>query len=188
MMFRDDCFRALAPHVADDVVVAVYSSAFDWMEVRPHPLNFFSTGAMGLGSAHALGLALAFPERRIVVLDGDGSLLMKLGSLVTIASAAPRNLIHFVCENGIYEANGLHPIPGKDTVDFAGMARAAGYRTSHSFDELSTFASNVGAVVSAEGPVFASLKVQARHPQERDYSKIHGPQVRDAFRRAVQVS
>jgi len=77
---------------------------------------------MGLASSHALGLALGRPDKRVIVLDGDGSLLMNLGSLVTIGAAAPPNLYHFVCENGTYEANGGHPIPGRDKVDFAGFA------------------------------------------------------------------
>ena len=68
----------------------------------------------------------ASPDRRVIVLDGDGSLLMNLGSLVTIAAAAPKNLVHFVCDNGSYEANGGHPIPNPK-VDFAGLARSAGY-------------------------------------------------------------
>ena len=105
MMKRDECFRVLARHVAEDVVVATYSSAFDWIAVRKHPLNYLSVGAMGLASSHGLGLALGRPDRRIIVLDGDGSLLMNLGTLVTIAEAKPRNLFHFICENGNYEAN-----------------------------------------------------------------------------------
>ena len=86
MMKRDDCLKALARHVTDaDIVLPVYSTAFDWIEIRPHPLNYLSHGAMGLASSHALGLALGRPDRRVIVLDGDGSLLMNLGSLVTIA-------------------------------------------------------------------------------------------------------
>ena len=66
---------------------------------------------MGLASSHALGLALGRPDKRVIVLDGDGSLLMNLGTLVTAAAAPPKNFYHFVCENGTYEANGGHPIP-----------------------------------------------------------------------------
>ena len=102
VMRRDECLRVLAAHVPDDVVVACYSTAFDWMTIRPHPLNYTSVGAMGLASSHALGLALGRPDRRVVVLDGDGSLLMNLGSLVTSAGVAPANLYHFVSINGVY--------------------------------------------------------------------------------------
>src|SRR5262249_26958625 len=112
MMPSKDCLQALARHVTDrDIVVPVYTSAFDWIAIRPHPLNYLAHGAMGLASSHALGLALGKPDRRVIVIDGDGSLLMNIGSLVSIAEAGPRNLVHFVCENGSYEANGGHPIP-----------------------------------------------------------------------------
>src|SRR5918994_1362620 len=105
MMKRDACFRALARHIGDAIVVTTYSSAFEWLAIAPRALNYFSVGAMGLDTSHALGLALGRPDKRVVVLQGDGSLLMNLASLVTIASVAPKNLIHFVAENGTYEAN-----------------------------------------------------------------------------------
>src|SRR5476649_1270187 len=103
-MKRDACLKVLARHRGDAVVVATYQAAFDWMRIAPHALNYVSIGAMGQASSHALGLALGRPDRRVIVLDGDGSLLMNLGTLVTIAAAAPRNLLHFVCENGVYES------------------------------------------------------------------------------------
>jgi phosphonopyruvate decarboxylase len=186
MMRRTDCLRALARHVTDaDIVLPVYSTAFDWIDIRPHPLNYLSHGAMGLASSHALGLALGRPDKRVIVLDGDGSLLMNLGSLVTIGAAAPPNLFHFVCENGTYEANGGHPIPGRDKVDFAGLARASGYRVVYDFSDLGVFEQQIGAVLSETGPVFADLKISAGGPQERDYSRLHGPHVRKAFRDAL---
>ena len=103
MMVRTECLTELARVRGDALVVAVYSAAFDWIEISPHPLNFFSVGAMGQASSHALGFAIGLPDRRVIVLDGDGSLLMNLSSLVTIAGAAPTNLMHFVCQNGCYE-------------------------------------------------------------------------------------
>src|SRR5262245_3513862 len=132
MMKSDECLKILARHVTDeDIIVPVYTSAFDWIAIRPHPLNYLAHGAMGLASSHALGLALGRPDRRVIVIDGDGSLLMNLGSLVSIAEAAPRNFFHFVCENGTYEANGGHPIPHRGKVDFCGLAQSAGHRTTH---------------------------------------------------------
>src|SRR5438128_11427012 len=102
MMKRDQCFRALARHVTDEIVVSTYSSAVDWLEIGERRLNYFSVGAMGLDSSHALGLALGRPDRRIICLQGDGSLLMNLGSLVTLGAAAPKNLLHFVFQTGTY--------------------------------------------------------------------------------------
>ena len=186
MMERVDCLEALARHVTDaDIVLPVYSTAFDWIAIRPNPLNYLSHGAMGLASSHALGLALGRPDKRVIVLDGDGSLLMNLGSLVTIGEVAPPNLFHFVCQNGTYEANGGHPIPGRANVDFAGFARSAGYRATHEFSDLRIFEQRIGALLAEPGPVFVGLKIVASGPQERDYSRIHGPQVRKAFRDAL---
>ena len=185
MMNRSDCLKALARHVGDDIVLPVYSTAFDWIDIRPHPLNYLAHGAMGLASSHALGLALGRPDKRVIVLDGDGSLLMNLGTLVTAAEVAPRNLFHFVCENGTYEANGGHPIPGLGRVDFAGLARSAGYTRVHAFSDLRLFEQQVGAVLDQKGPVFVHLKVTPSGPQARDYSRLHGPHVRKAFKDAL---
>jgi phosphonopyruvate decarboxylase len=189
MMKRDLCLKALARHVTDaDIVLPVYSTAFDWLDIRPHPLNYLSHGAMGLASSHALGLALGRPDKRVIVLDGDGSLLMNIGTLVTTAEAAPKNLYHFVCENGTYEANGGHPIPGRGNVSFAGLAKSAGYRSVYEFSDLKNFEQQVGAVLAEQGPVFVNLKIVSSGPQERDYSRLHGPHVRQAFRDALKAS
>ena len=111
MIKRDDCIRLLAARHTDEIVVPLYQAAFEWHAIKPWPLTYYAFGAMGQGSSHGLGFAIGVPERRVWVLDGDGSLLMNLGTLVTIAEVAPENLIHFVFENGTYEANGAHPHP-----------------------------------------------------------------------------
>jgi sulfopyruvate decarboxylase subunit beta len=184
-MKRDDCLRVLARHVGDDIVVAVFTTAFDWIVIRPHPLNYIMVGAMGLGSSHGLGLALGRPDKRVLVLDGDGSLLMNLGSLVTIAEVAPKNLYHFVFENGTYEANGSHPIPGRGQVDFAGLARSAGYRSSQSFADLAEFGAAIGPLLAQPGPVFATLKVVPGKEPVLDYGYMHSKSVRENFKTAL---
>ncbi len=186
-MRRDECLRVLAGHVADDIVVPVFTTAFDWIAIRKHPLNYIMVGAMGLAVSHALGLALGRPDKRVIVLDGDGSLLMNLGALVTVAEAAPANLIHFVVENGTYEANGAHPIPGRGRVDFAGLARAAGYRRCDVFSELPAFQSGVAAFMAQPGPSFATLKVEPGASPKFDYATMHGPAVRQAFKSALRA-
>ena len=184
-MKRDECLRLLARHIPEEIVVAVYTAAFDWAKIRPHRRNYFSVGAMGLASSHALGLALGLPDRRIVVLDGDGSLLMNLGSLVTIANAAPQNLIHFVCENGTYEANGAHPIPGRGKVSFAGLARAAGYARVYELSTLEELERDIGAILGATGPVFVDLKLVPGEKVIPDYDALYAASGREAFRAAI---
>jgi len=159
MMKRDQCFRILARHVSDEIVVATYSSAVDWLGVGERTLNYFSVGAMGLDSSHALGLALGRPDKRIICLQGDGSLLMNLGCLVTIAAAAPRNLVHIVCQNNTYEANGGHPIPNPK-VDFAAMARSAGVEGVR-VDRAADLAEAVRKGVEANRPYLIDVDIAA---------------------------
>ena len=186
MMKRDECFRVLARHITDEAVVATYSSAIDWVAIAPRVLNHTSIGAMGLDSSHGLGLALGRPDRRVVVLQGDGSLLMNLGSLVTIAAVAPKNLVHLVAHNETYEANGGHPIP-QPKVDFAGLARAADYAAVYDFSDLGIFAQQVAHMLEQDGPVFATLHVEPSKPLTYDYPSLYDPQKREAFKAAWQV-
>jgi sulfopyruvate decarboxylase subunit beta len=185
MMKRDECFRVLARHVTDEVIVSTYSSAVDWLNLGERTLNYFSVGAMGLDSSHALGLALGRPGKRIICLQGDGSLLMNLGCLVTIAAAAPNNLVHIVVQNGTYEANGGHPIPNTET-DFAAMARAAGYVQAYDFSELQNFEQQAGHVLKQDGPVFATLRVEPSKPLTYDYPNLYDPARRKALKAALQ--
>jgi sulfopyruvate decarboxylase subunit beta len=186
-MKRDDAFRVLARQVAGEIVVATYTSAFDWLVVRPDdPLNYVAVGVMGLASSHGLGLAVGRPDRRVIVLDGDGSLLMNLGTLATIASVAPENLFHFVCENGTYEANGGHPIPAQSKVDFAGLAAAAGYPASHRINELPDLEARLPGILKQRGPVFIDLKVTPGAASPKNYPYLHGADARAKFKAAIK--
>jgi phosphonopyruvate decarboxylase len=189
MMKRDECFRILKRHVTDDeIVVSTYSSAVDWLALGERTFNYFSIGAMGLDSSHALGLALGRPDKRIICLQGDGSFLMNMGCLVSIAAAAPKNLVHLVVQNGTYEANGGHPIPNKDVVDFAAMAKAAGYAHAYDFAQVGNFEQQAGHVLKQEGPVFATLRVEPTGPLNYDYPKLYDPARRKAIKDALRAS
>jgi sulfopyruvate decarboxylase subunit beta len=181
MMKRDECFRILARHIKDEAVVATYSSAVDWVEVSPRPLNYLSIGAMGLDSSHGLGLALGQPNKRVIVLQGDGSLLMNLGCLVTIGAVAPKNFVHLVAQNDTYEANGSQPIPNPK-VDFAGMARSSGYAAAYDFSDLKIFEQQIAHVLEQEGPVFATLHVEPSKALKYDYPSMYDPEKRKAFK------
>jgi len=186
MMRRDEALEILRPRIDAQIVVAVYQTLFDWMVIHPRDLNYVATGAMGQASSHGLGLALANPERSVIVFDGDGSLLMNLGSLVTVAAAAPGNFHHFVFENGVYEVNGAHPIPGSGQVDFAGLARAAGYRETRVFEEPAQLERGIDDFLRKPGPAFAVMKIEPGKSYPRDYAYIHSAEARARFRRALQ--
>ena len=152
MMDRRRLLEILKQQVTNEIVVSSYSCAIDWVAIGERALNYFSHGAMGLGSSHGLGLALARPERKVVVLDGDGSLLINLGTLVTIAAAAPRNLVLLAFQNEAYEANGGHPIPQAGVVDFAGIARSAGIASASSISDLTEFERRIPEILKSDGP------------------------------------
>ena len=98
------------------------------------------------------GLALARPERRVIVFDGDGSLLMQLGSLATIAGARPRNLVHLLFKNGVYHTSGSQDIPGGLTVDFVTMARGAGYKSAMAITTLEELQAQAAGAADRRGP------------------------------------
>ena len=186
MMKRDACLKALAARVEHtDIVVPVFQAAFEWIVIHPSDLNYLTTGAMGQASSHALGLALAFPDRRVIVLDGDGSLVMNLGTLITIAEQRPANLFHFVCNNGVYEANGSHPVPGAERVDYCGLARAAGIERTSRFDELDDFDARIADVLAGGGPAFIEIAVEQGEHYEQDYTQLHSAERRARFKQAV---
>jgi phosphonopyruvate decarboxylase len=123
-------------------------------------LDFPVSGAMSKAGDVALGLALAQPDRKILCLDGDGSLLMNLGAMVTISNKAPKNLVHVLFNNNVYAVTGGQPIPGSEQVDWEDMAKSAGYAKVLSFDNLEDMANGIDEALSAVGPVFVHLLVK----------------------------
>src|SRR5260370_18122099 len=115
-MRRQAAIAALVATRRDAITITTEQAIGAWRAAVPEPANHIPdhldiVGCMGSASTIGLGIALAQPERRVIVVDGDGSLLMQLGSLVTIAGAAPGNFFHFVFENGVYETSRAHPLP-----------------------------------------------------------------------------
>jgi sulfopyruvate decarboxylase subunit beta len=143
-----------------DVVITSMGTAREWMTGGIGALDFvYVPSSMGQASALGLGLALAQPDRRIIVCSGDGSLLMSLGSLVSIASAAPRNLTLVVFDNGVYEVTGAQPTPGAGIVDFESMARASGFGAVFRFTDLDRWERSAADVLYESGPTFIALDV-----------------------------
>ncbi|UWU74264.1 thiamine pyrophosphate-dependent enzyme [Bradyrhizobium huanghuaihaiense] len=118
------------------VIGGIGNTNFDLWAAGHRPQNFYMLGSMGLAFPIALGVALAQPERRVFALEGDGSLLMQLGALSTIAALKPQNLIMIVMDNGIYQITGAQPTPAAGVADIVGIATASGLvRSSWAADE-----------------------------------------------------
>jgi len=141
--------------------IAISANGFmsrDLHDVCDRPTNFYMIGSMGLASSIGLGLAIKNPTKRIHVFDGDGNILMNLGSLVTIGSSTPKNLIHFVFDNNAHESTGGQPT-NSVSMELNEMAKAAKYRvyTAKSRRKLELILKKIKKV---NGPIFVLIKIE----------------------------
>jgi thiamine pyrophosphate-dependent acetolactate synthase large subunit-like protein len=152
--------EAISKRRGEAVVVSTMMTSREWPRVTTNEtLDLPLTGCMGKASNLGLGIALAKPEKKVIVLDGDGSLLMNLGALVTIANAKPKNLVHCVFENGIYEITGGQPVPGEGTFNFATIARGAGFPNVYELTDEASLEAQLDEALSKPGPTFVMLRV-----------------------------
>jgi thiamine pyrophosphate-dependent acetolactate synthase large subunit-like protein len=184
-MERLDLFRGLAARRSDEIVVTTMTATLQWPLVSTHPLDFdFLAFGMGHASDFGLGLALARPERKVIVLKGDGGLLMSLGSLVTIGRHGPPNLLVLLLENRGYEMTGGQPFSSK--VDFVLLARGAGIEKVERIEQLSSFELELPRLLSEPGPHFVVLPVTNSEPLPPVAHTDHTSRVRN-LRRALGV-
>lgn len=145
-----------------DVVVASMGAAREWMSLGPlHERDLVLVpSAMGHATSMGLGLALAQPARRVIVLSGDGSLLMNLGTFVTIAGAAASNLRIVVFANGVYEVTGGQPTPAANAdVDYVAIAMGCGIESVHRIRDDNEWRDNYATLMDAPGPTVVILDV-----------------------------
>ena len=136
MIDQAEVMAVVQKYRGDGVVIPTERAAVQWPLISTYHQRDAGGEIMGKGSSFALGVCLARPNIKVFVFDGDGGLEMNLGTLVTIAEQQPRNLYHFVFENGMYATTGGQPIPGKDKISFSELARSAGYAAAYDFDDL----------------------------------------------------
>ncbi|MBF8265739.1 MAG: thiamine pyrophosphate enzyme-like TPP-binding protein [Dehalococcoidia bacterium] len=154
-----EAMRIISRCRGEAIVVACMTAKDEWHHVSTQrQLDFLYIGAMGKASSVGLGLALAKPQRKVILIDADGSLLMNLGSLVTIANMAPGNLIHFVMENSVYRNTGGQPIPNAGKLSFSGLAKEAGYRQVYDFEESGSLDEKIDRIMRQTGPTFVCVK------------------------------
>ncbi|MFQ5851239.1 MAG: thiamine pyrophosphate-dependent enzyme [Candidatus Binatia bacterium] len=159
-MKRFECLKAIAPHFQDELVVTnIGAVRHEWYAVRPHPGNYHLEG-LGLTSSVGLGLALVLPHRKVVVFDGDGSLLLNLGSLATIANQHPKNLIHVVFDNSCYESSRGAPTATAGLTDLAAIARGAGFTNVISTQNVEEFKSGFLQALKSSELHFVLAKVE----------------------------
>jgi thiamine pyrophosphate-dependent acetolactate synthase large subunit-like protein len=144
----------------------------DAFNLDDRPQNFYMLGSMGLGSAIAFGAALSQPERRLMVLDGDGNLLMGLGGLTVIGAYAPSNLYHVCLDNGAYASTGNQPTIS-EKVCLEGIAREAGYGWSKKVDTADDLKAALTEMTSQPGPAFLRVMVRTQeHPRTGTFDRV----------------
>jgi sulfopyruvate decarboxylase subunit beta len=160
MIAAADVFRVFQSHRGNAIVIPTGTAGRHWRDFSTNEKRDLTLGgAMGQTTAAALGVALGLPNEQVVIFDAEGALLMNLGILATIAGKQPKNFYHFLLDNECYATTGGQPVPNAKNINYAGMAKAAGYAAAASFDNLEMFSAEVGSILSEPGPAFVAIKV-----------------------------
>ena len=165
------------------VVGGIGNTNFDLWAAGPRPQNFYMLGSMGLAIPIALGMALAQPTRHVVALEGDGSLLMQLGSLATVATLAPKNLTIVVMDNAIYQITGSQPTATAHGADLVAIAQGCGIARSAWAADEADFERLIDAALAAGGPTMIATRIDdkpAVATTDRD-----PVQIRERFMRGI---
>ena len=164
-MLRIDALRAIYPKLEQCVVVTIMGAVSAELQSLGHrPGFFYLLHSMGLASSLGVGIALVRPELQVVVLDGDGSILMNLGALTTMARCRPRNLVHVVFDNESHVSVGGFPTATATGSDIAGIAAAAGIPRTATVHTIAEFTSRFDEALRANEPTTLVAKVEAKGP------------------------
>jgi thiamine pyrophosphate-dependent acetolactate synthase large subunit-like protein len=177
VMNRSDLTRRLVARLHKDeaVIGGIGHTNFDLWASGQRPQNFYMLGSMGLAAPIAFGVALAQPARQVFALEGDGSVLMQLGALGTIAAANPKNLAIIVFDNGVYQITGSQPTLTSQGTDLMAVAHATGLTHSAWAADEAHFEELVDHALAGNGPVFIAARTDNKPPAgvtERDAAKI----------------
>lgn len=153
--------------------------------VRDAPNNFYMLGSMGLVSSISLGVALALPHKKVVALDGDGNLLMNMGSLATVGRMAPKNFIHVVLDNECYASTGGQPTASR-TVGLEKVAASCGFRLWRRIEDKGQLEATMKELLDVDGPAFVLVKVE---PGWKQVPRVaHSPEtIKSRFTRFISI-
>jgi thiamine pyrophosphate-dependent acetolactate synthase large subunit-like protein len=161
-----DALRIILP-ILEKRDIALFTTGFicrHAFSFNDRKANFYMTGSMGLVSSVGLGIALN-STRRVFIFDGDGSVLMDMGSLAMIAVESPDNLFHIVLDNEVYESTGRQPSLSR-RIDLSRVAQACGYKKIYNFSGSAKLQESIGGIMSRKGPVFIMLKLYSPSPEK----------------------
>jgi thiamine pyrophosphate-dependent acetolactate synthase large subunit-like protein len=166
VMNRFDLCQRLVAKLKDEAVIGgIGNSNFDLYGAASRPQNFYMLGSMGLACPIALGVALVQPKRKTIALEGDGSILMQLGCLATIANLAPKNLIVVVWDNGMYQITGSQPAATAGKADLVEIARGCGIANAHWANDEADFERLIETALAKDGPTFIAVRIDGATPK-----------------------
>jgi thiamine pyrophosphate-dependent acetolactate synthase large subunit-like protein len=186
-MTRMEALRAIAARLREDWLIVACNGFIsrELYTIGDRPNQFYMIGSMGLASSIGLGLALRQPEKTVVVLDGDGNVLMNMGGLANVAAAAPSNFYHLVLDNGVHGSTGGQRTIS-DAIALEQVARACGYARSARVDDPAALSAALDDLWSGPGPAMLLVDVEATgnaHGLAR--VEIEPPALAQRFRAAV---
>ena len=187
LMNRFDLTRRLVArlHGEEALVGGIGNTNFDLWASGRRPQNFYMLGSMGLACPIALGVALAQPRRRVVAIEGDGSILMQLGCLGTIAMLGQKNLAIVIMDNGIYQITGGQPTLTASGTDIVAVARGAGLAKSAWAADEADFERRIERALAEDGPWLIAARIDASAPAQE--TERDPAQIRDRFMRGLGV-
>ena len=160
MMQMEEILKVFAPHRGDAIVVSGRANRH-WDKISTLKNRDLSLGdpAMGGHASFALGLALAQPNKKVVLFDSEGDLQMSLSVLSMVAEQKPKNFYHFVLDNECYATTGGQPVPNAKTIAYDALAKGCGYSSAYAYTNLESFQVNVKRIMDESGPVFVAMKI-----------------------------
>ena len=187
VMNRADLTRRLVQQTNNEeaIVAGIGFTNFDLWGAARRPQNFYMLGSMGLALPIAFGVAIAQPGRRVFGLEGDGSILMQLGALGTIAARGPKNLAMIVWDNAAYQITGGQPTATATAVDLVEVARASGLEKSTWVEDEDHFEALVKRALTEDGPFFMAARIDSARPLATTHRDP--VQIRERFMRGLGV-
>jgi sulfopyruvate decarboxylase subunit beta len=177
MLNRLQATRYVVQQVTDEPIIASLGNPkFDLFTAQDRPQNFYMWNSMGLASSMGLGLAMARPEQKVIILDGDGAILMNLNSLPTAAARAPHNLIHVIWDNRQFELTGGQPTHTAFRTDLAKLAHGAGFDKVETVETQEAFERAFARALREPGPwiivaIIDAERATGRPPKSPTYIK-----------------
>ena len=180
-MDREEAIEVICSCITDEVIVSANGFiSRDLFSTLDRNTNFYMIGSMGLASSIGLGIALKDPEKRVFVFDGDGNILMNLGSLTTIGSLKPKNLIHVVFDNSVHESTGSQPT-NTNFVSVEKIAKACNYNHTFTVKTKNNFEKVLRKIKKLNGPIMIVVKIQQSDTERSGRINISPVEIKERF-------